>query len=314
MSSFRTARVGEAFSEIVTVFDLDGYTPVSDQVADDFTVRIYKDGALADPAPDVSIAEIGDTGDYHLQVAGGFSAKGLWTITVVTELNSATWRYQIEVSEHSVDDIYDVFVSGGSGTETVVLTVVDTAHDDAPVPDMLVNIFNEAETAFITYGRTDASGELTVFLDVGSYALRLYKPGVSVSPTSLEVTGGGTELEIEVESVAIEPPADPQLCRLYADFLTQGGLPKEDFRIFVTNLQRPDASSSAALAVVDKSNTYTTDSLGHVQFDAVRGTRLRVSFVGTKLSRDIIVPDQPAANLLTLFGARPDQFAVVRAG
>ena len=79
----------------------------------------------------------------------------------------------------------------------------------------------------------------------------------------------------------------------------------------MTNMRKPN--SSAGLSVVDRVSTYTSDSNGHVQFDAVQGSRLRIAFVGARLTRTVLVPEQPTANLFGLLGARPGSFGIVKA-
>lgn len=308
--STRHAKVEEALVEVFTVFDLDGYTPVSGLTADDFELTVYQNGAVA-AGVECALTEVGSSGDYVLSVAAGLPAAGVWVITAYCTFNEARYRSVIEVREHDVDDIFDIMVSGGSGTESVTVRIVDTVHDDTPLADVLVNVFNEDETVFVTFGRTDVDGERTFFLDEGTYALRCFSPGVSFdSEMQLVVeTGGGVEV-IEAEATVVTPPSNPQLCRFYADLMQQNGQPLADFRIRVTNLHKP--TDSTALAVVDNEALYTTDAAGHVEFDVVRGTRIRVSFVKSRLTREIIVPSQSVANLLTVFGAASDAFAVVR--
>jgi hypothetical protein len=313
MSTYRTAKLNEAFYSILTVFDLDGTTPVSGQTISDFTVRFSLNDA---PVAGVvyTITEVGTTGDYVINVPAGFPSKGLWAVTATIAYNGSTWRDEVEVRAHDIDDVYDVIVAGGSGVEQVTLTVVDTANANIPVPDALVNVYDATGAVLVTFQRTDTSGEASVLLDAGDYVIRVYKPGISCDDDTITVadTGGLTPqaFTIECASVIVAPPASPMVCRLYADFITQDGLPFEQFKLKVENLYDPESSSG--LAVIEAVRTYETDSNGHVEFDIVRGARVRVAFITTPLTREFVVPDKPVESLLTVFGAATDAFQVVK--
>jgi len=313
MSTYRTSKVGEAFCDVLTVFDFDGVSTVSGQTTGDFTLRFSKNSV---PMPGVAytIQELGTTGDYVVDVPAGFPSVGLWVVTVVVAYNGSTWRSAVEVRVRDIDGVYDVIVAGGSGVETVNLTVEDGANGNVPIPDILVNIYDATGVTLVTFGRTDASGGLQVLLDGGSYVLRLYKPGVSCDETTVVVanTGGVTAQAVTVvcASILIAPPAAPTLCRMYADFVTQDGLPFFQFKLQVENLFDP--ANPSGLAVIESVRGYSTDSNGHVEFDIVRGSRIRVAFVTTPLTREFVVPDKPVESLLTVFGAATDAFQVVK--
>ncbi len=313
MSTYRTSKVDERFYSLFTVFDFDLVSTVSGQLPGDFTVRFSKDDT---PQTGItySISEISTTGDYVVIVPDGFPSKGLWAVTIEVAYNGSTWRDEVEVRAHDIDDVYDIIIAGGSGVETVNLTVVDITNGSIPVPDALIQVYDDTGAVLVTFQRTDTSGEAVVLLDADVYEIRVYKPGVSHVPELITVidTGGSTpqDFTIEVESVLVAPPPSPVLCRLYADFITQDGLPFAQFKLQVENLFDPE--SSAGLAVIERVRTYETDDSGHVEFDIVRGTRVRVAFVTSPLTREFVVPDKPVESLLTVFGAATDAFQVVK--
>lgn len=309
MGSYRTSKVGEAFFDVITVFDFDFVSTVSGQTASDFTVTFSKDDQ-AIVGVGFTITEIGTTGTYALEVPAGFSSEGLWAVTVVVEYNGSTWRSNVEVRLHDIDDVYAVIVAGGTGVEPVTITVLDSANANVPVPDMLINVYDDTGAVFITYGRTDSSGQLSLLLDADTYIVRMFKPGVSSDEETILVPPGGDSFTLYVASIVVAPPASPTLCRLFANFLSQEGLPFEKFKLQVHNLFDPAAP--VGLAVVDPVRTHETDANGHVEFDLVRGTKVKVIFVTTPLAREFTVPDAPTANLLTLFGSATDAFKVVK--
>jgi hypothetical protein len=176
---------------------------------------------------------------------------------------------------------------------------------------MRASVWNSESTTFITFGQTDSSGEVSFSLDPDEYSVKFFKPGVSIDAYTLTVEEDDDIQEFEIAATAVEvsPPDSPEVCRIYADFVDQGGSAIEDFKVTVTNLFSPSASSG--LSVVEGSASYETNSEGHVEFDVVRGTKVKVSLVTTGLTRDITAPNQAVANLLTLLGSVTDPFQVV---
>jgi len=306
---YRQAKTGEAFTTIITVFDFDGVTRVSGQESGDFDLDFYKDGVQV-IAPSHTITEIGSTGDYMITVTNGF-AKAVWTINAVVSYNDSVWREVIEVRDMDADNIYAMFIAGGTGTETATIKVTRIGTL-IPVPGVRVNIYDDTGTAFITWGTTGPNGEIVFTLDSGDYEAKFFKPGFYAVSKEFTVTTGPMVVPISAQVASVTAPAQPNLCRLYADFMDQAGAAVEGFRVQVTNLHRPSDSSN--LGVVQKVKTHETDDAGHVEFDVVQGTRIRVNFVTTRVTREFQVPAQPSANLLTLIGDKKDAFAIVQAG
>jgi len=197
--------------------------------------------------------------------------------------------------------------------ETVTFTVEDTANGNVPVPDLLLNVYDDTGTVLITYQRTDTSGEVTLVLTPDDYIIRMYKPGYSStdSPVTVADTGGATPqtATVYVQGIIVSAPASPMLCRLYADLVNMDGTPLSGMVVQVRNLFDP--SADAGLTMLEDYKEFTTDAVGHVEFDVVRGSRVRVAFVGSSLSRDLKVPDVPVENLTTVFGQATDNFQVV---
>jgi hypothetical protein len=306
---YRQSKTGDAFTTVITVFDFDGSSRVSGQVEGDFDLEFYRDGVEV-AAPSYDITEIGVTGDYLITLADGLT-KGVWTVNATVSYNNSVWRDIIEVRDLDVDAIYSMFIASGTGTETVNITVTNSA-DDLPIAGVRVNIYDDTGTAFITWGSTGANGIASFDLDSGDYLARFFKPGFYATYEEFEVTTGPMVVSVEASTVQVTAPAQPNLCRLYADFLNQGGQAVEGFRVQVTNLHRPSESSN--LGVVQNVATHETDEEGHLEFDVVQGTRIKVNFITTRVNREFVVPSQPSANLLTLVGDKKDAFAIVAAG
>lgn len=309
MGSYRTTKVGEGFFDVFTVFDFDLVSVVTGEPPSAFTVTFSRDAAEVLAVPFV-ISEIGTTGTYCLEVPDGFPSVGLWAVTVFVDYNGSVWRSHVEVRVHDVDDVYGVIVQGGSGAETATIRYQDVANGNVLVPDLLIYVYDTLGTLLVSFARSNTSGIATFLLDVGTYVVRAFKPGVSSIEQQIVVPIGGGTFTLDCESIQVSPPTSPQLCRLYANFISGEGLPFQKFKLQVQN--QFDPASLAGLAVVDRVRVYESDSNGHVEFDVVRGTRVQVVFVTTPLTRTFVVPDKPVENVLTLMGSATNAFQVVR--
>jgi hypothetical protein len=307
--SLRTAKAGEAFYEVISVFDLDGVTPLSGESSSDFTVSFFHNGEAPSEDPSYSLGEIDSTGQYALTVGDGFEDNGFWVISVLVGSTDDTFRTDIEVRTRDIDDVYSV-IAGGFGSQAVLLTITDSSNGSS-VAGMRASVWNAAQTTFITFGQTDSSGEVSFALDPDDYSVLFFKPGVSVDTYSLTVETSEDPQEVDISATAVEvsPPADPSVCRIYADFIDQAGSAIEGFVVSVANLFDPSASSG--LTVVESYTSHTSDSEGHIEFDVVMGTRIKVSLVNTNLTRDLTVPSQPVVSLFDLLGSVTDPFQVV---
>lgn len=318
VTQYRTARTGVDFYEVLTVLDADTRLPVSGLTSGSFVTSFSRNGVTQ---PVVSaVTEIGGTGTYVLTVPGGFSPKGVWAISIYATYSQTTWLSVVEVLDQDADSLYAMTAAefsalqGGSGMETVKFAVQDTNNGNAPVMGAWVQVYNSLGTGLVSIAAaTDALGQTTVLLDPGIYVARVFSPGSTSSDTAVTVadTGGVTQqnVVIAIASVAIVQPAAPNLCRLYADFLRMNGLPLVGQRVALENLHDPTAD--AGLSVLESSIEYTTNAQGHVEFDVVRGARIRVAFVGTSLTRDIVVPEVPVAKLTEVWGVATDNFVIV---
>jgi hypothetical protein len=131
--------------------------------------------------------------------------------------------------------------------------------------------------------------------------------------------GSKVEVATGLIETLIVPAAGPKKKRLnpslraysgkFLEAVSGGVRALSGSRLWLLNKENRVASSLA-----QEGNSLTSDVNGHVEFDMVQGTRIRVNFITTRVSRDLDVPQQPSANVLTLIGNKKDAFAVVKAG
>tara|TARA_B100000035_G_C20946332_1_gene529907 strand:+ start:168 stop:1109 length:942 start_codon:yes stop_codon:yes gene_type:complete len=293
-----------------TAYDFDGISKLSglSTAAGSITVTVYKN-AIEIGSHSSTVAEIGSSGIYSLNTS--FSTTGYWTILIdIVDTDTSEiineLRIDVNVSAYNIDEVYAAAGGSGSGSgvgnETCIITVTDSGDGTTVIPAAAINVFNSAKTAFITFGNTDVNGQITFFLDAGTYKLVPYKPGYSFSEVSITVTdtSGLTNQSFAVTGATpnVVAPTAPGICRLFADFKNQDGSVIPNFKISVTTVY--DASSALSISIAENRKVYTANSSGHLQFDVVQGITIEVSLISTEVTSTIVVPSTVVANLLDL--------------
>jgi hypothetical protein len=264
-------------------------------------VVFYSNGVLASPQPASAVAEIGSTGLYSLTLSAGLATVGHWT--VVATWGGSTLYREYQVTTYTTDELYTI-VSGQVGTNSMTITVQDGTP--AAVPGMNVNVYNSGNTVFLCAGTTDSNGQVVFALDAGTYKLRLFKLGIATTSADLTVSSDATQTAtVSVAATSVTAPSTPSACKLFADFVELDGTAMANLVVRVENLFQTNMS------IGERETKYTTDSAGHVEFDVVQGTKIRVSFISTSFTRELTVPATTTSNLLTLMGAATDPFVVV---
>ena len=266
-----------------------------------FGATFYKDG-VAQAGISHTVTEL-SLGRYLINFTP--TAVGFWVVVITPPLGGAT-SVEAEVVANTVDDLYTL-VSGQVGSNSVTLTLQDSGTS-AAVPGVVVNVYNSANTVFICSGTTDSNGKVVFVLDAATYKLRVYKLGIATTEAGLTVTSASTQSHtVALTAVSVSAPSTPATCRLFADFVKLNGTAYGSFKVKVQNMYLPTAN----MAVVQSESTHTANSSGRVEIDVVQGTKIKVSFINTAFTREVIVPATTTSNLLTLMGAATDPFVVV---
>lgn len=188
--------------------------------------------------------------------------------------------------------------------QPITLTVVD--QDTSPLEGVQVEVRDAATLLVVSFSDvTPESGELVTALAAGTYTVLAFLPGYSFVAVPLTVVASPVAVEVTGEALVISPPALPGVCRLYATLLNQDGTPREGSTVSVYALPSP------VHQVMQREVNKVSDADGLVEFDVVYGTPLRVTFLGRGISREIVVPDSPTADLLSLVEASADPFQPV---
>jgi hypothetical protein len=212
--------------------------------------------------------------------------------------------------------------------ETVKFFVIDQNSD--PILGVLVRIFDITGTTFITQDTTvdvggDAVAEVTLDGDDPpiQYTIRVSKTGVafdgslgdiSKSPQSIDVwtppansPTGKNDFDLKGETFTRPVATDPRLCRCSGFFKDGAGRPLANLDLYFVNQFRPAIVDDNA--VLGEKLQGRTDADGYFETDLYRGGIYEVYIQsvqaataddGGAFTRELHVPDQSSANLVTL--------------
>ena len=118
-----------------------------------------------------------------------------------------------------LDTLLDA-VAVPTGTNTITITIDDGTD---PIGDVAVYIYDSTNAVFITSAITNSSGNVTFYLDDGSYQVRLRKSGTTFINPEILIVSGDTTDTYSGETVIVGLPDDSDTCRVYEYCYYQDG-------------------------------------------------------------------------------------------
>lgn len=240
----------------------------------------------------------------HCHVSGALPVRALCTVLPANIFDSLFGSDKLEVdivqvAAAVVTDI-DEFkaditqLTGIAGINATTLTITDGTD---PLDGVSVAIYNSANTIFITSTTTNSSGVATVYLDDGSYKVRLSKAGYGfTNPESLTVSGVTTDTYTG-EGVVTE---SAESCRLYEYCFAQDGItPLATVTSLATIRTLPYDYDNRLHSVDGVIGTYDATS-GFLYWDIVRGCRVLVTITELGISSYVDIPDASTVRLANL--------------
>lgn len=202
--------------------------------------------------------------------------------------------------------------------ETVRVYAID--QDDAPLVGVLVRVFDEAGTTFISQNYTatvgsDAYCEFTLDGDdpPNKYTIRMSKTGVafdgtlgvdSKTPQIVEIysppgssPSGTNWFQVQGQTFVRPVSPDPRLCRCSGFFRDIAGRPLPRLNIIFRTVNQPIIVDGAGIL-----GSYVegrTDSEGYFEVDLFRNGQYEVIVESLEdINRNVTVPDTTSANLI----------------
>jgi hypothetical protein len=204
--------------------------------------------------------------------------------------------------------------------ETIRVYTVD--QDDNPVAGVLVRIFDETGTTFITQNYTAIVGsvayaEFTLDGDDPAidYTIRLSKTGVafdgllgddskstqliSVYSPPASAPNGNNWFQVQGQTFVTPTSTDPRLCRASGFFRDAAGRPYPNLDIFIIAQFKPAIVDGNA--VMGERVELRTDENGFAQVDLFRNGEYRITIQSLEdYTRQVFVPDRTSVNLVDL--------------
>lgn len=179
----------------------------------------------------------------------------------------------------------------------------DSIPSGVDLEGVLVRVYSEDGTTFITEASTDVDGRLTLDLpDLTTYWVRFFKVGYAFdSRATISVDGGLlNSFDVEARNLTTHPSAtDPNLCRVSGYLLNGSGVPTPNVTLYFMLTGKPRVVGGRAML---PSKVYaTTDKNGKVSIDLVRNGVYDVWAAGTDdVVYRAVVPDYPNVDITDL--------------
>ncbi len=189
-----------------------------------------------------------------------------------------------------------ILESIGTGARQVTIHVEDTSAVD--LSGVQVDIFDSTNTTLLLRVFTDIAGDVTVAIDDGAYAVRLFKSLHTFTvPETLTVTMNQTTTFVGTP-VTIPIPSAPNLCVIFGTLVNAGGEDLVGANVRAFAVVDP-TQAVGGLQLADPIAETTTDQDGFFQLELIRLSL--VLFIIEEAGIEFIrtVPDLTSQDLTT---------------
>lgn len=240
----------------------------------------------------------------HCHVSGALPVRALCTVLPVNIFDSlfGSDKLEVDIVQVAATTVLDIDefkadvsqLTGIAGINATTITVNDGTN---PVDGVQLAIYNSDNTIFITSATTNSSGIATVYLDDGSYKVRISKAGYGfTNPESLTVSSVTTDT-YSGDAVVTE---SAESCRLYEYCFSQDGItPLTSVTSLATIRSLPYDYDNKLHSVDGVIGTYDATS-GFLYWDIVRGCRVLVTITELGISSYVDIPDASTARIANL--------------
>jgi len=222
-------------------------------------------GGAYDPATD-SLEAIRDQGDAAWGGGGGGGVAD-WTAAEREQIRDALGINGVKTT--AVGGQLQGLM-GGLGEFTVTITVREAIILD-PIPGVVVTIRNQAQTSKPFWGMTDVNGVVVFNLDAATYAV-IIKSSFNfetLPPQVLVVDGPETPI-YDLTRQAVDPPADPNKCRVLASVINTRGNPAAGVQFIFTLQTTGTAEVEDTTFLKIDQITEPTNAQGQLDVEIVR--------------------------------------------
>lgn len=212
------------------------------------------------------------------------NADAAWDETLMQHLDSG-----------STGEALSNLAVGFTGASQIDITVEDTGS--VPIQGAQVDIYNAANTVFLTRLHTDANGEVSLAINDDVYNVRLFASGYSFTvPEPLVVSGDAPVTFVGTSLISITPPSAPDLCVIHGTVRDAGG------HVVAGACVEAYAVTPQVVSGVQKAERVavtTTNTQGYFELELVQGALVQFKIEGTDLDIERTVPTAATQDLTT---------------
>lgn len=246
------------------------------------------------------------TATGYITINGGTQAE--LTNTPVHEGNGQ-WSVNLTAAETNGEIIglafthssavpcYFTIKTTSGGVNSVLITVDDGVN---PILGVDVAVYDSTNAVYITGGKSNSSGQLTLYLDDGTYSVRLRKVGVDFTNPETLTVSGDTEETFSGETVSVGVPADSDTCRVYEYCYNQAGTnPLSSVTAYATIESYPYDYDGKLHYSLKVAGTYDSTT-GLVYWDIVVGCVVLFKITELGMNYRKTIPDEASARISSI--------------
>lgn len=224
---------------------------------------------------------------------GGDATAANQTIIInhLTDVKGGTFNGATDSLE-AIRDRGDVaWVSGSlTGSNTVTLTLYLTGTT-TPILDARLEIWNFDLSSILTFGITDANGQISFTADNGNYKVKFKKSGYSfTTPDDLTVSGDTTTTYYG-DTITITEPSESNTCRVYEFCYGQDGLPVQEAYGIARIVSIPLDDGGVLYTNDEVQGTYNSEN-GLIYWDIVYGAQVKFTISDFGIIGPKIIPEE----------------------
>jgi len=225
---------------------------------------------------------------------------GCYQVTfAASELDTAGQFYFYVYHPSYKYELYNLSIqllSQFTGIEKAEIIVIDQNTD--PIQGVAVSIATSDNSRVITYSHiTDANGRVFIYLNQGTYKVRLAKNFVNFTLKDLVVPSGGVLETYSGDTFNPDAQTDPDVCLVYGYVQLVSGTSAPDGDVYGYVFTRGTFASGNGI-LLDKKRVEISD--GYFELPLIRGLDVKLELIRQGYVKRFTVPDVASINYASL--------------
>lgn len=177
-----------------------------------------------------------------------------------------------------------------AGASQVVINIQDLAS--AAVQGAQVDIFDATNTTFLSRHFTDVAGQVTIAIDDGTYAVRIWASGYAFTvPETLVVSGDGSATFQGQSFLSPSAPSGPDKCVIFGQVLDVGGSPVVGAEV---DAYAVTPQVGGGYVIGPQVASTITNTMGYFELELLRNALVNFKIDDADVDVILTVPDAPS--------------------